>query len=818
MTGLFLASYVLGPLVMLVASAGAGLLLWRLAGRTLPGALVLPLGFAVLLAVGTFLTAFSFTARLNAVAIVLLGVGGLALERRAVLDAVRGWRGWAWSGLAALGAYAMVIGPAMSTGGPSWTGYARITDLAQQMEWAEWLATHGREIPPVRDGSFHEVISKTAVTGYPGAGNSVFAGVAQLMGVSPIWLYQTLMAFTAAMLVLAVYGLLAGLVRERWVRAAGGFIAAQPNTLFGYALVGGIKEFTSAFALVFCAAVVGVVRPREDGVRGMLPLVAAISAGIGTFSLTIGPWYGALLGLAVLITVLVRGEGGGLPRIDVGPLRAWAGIAVLAAALSAPMLYWATQLAKVAVQAEGSGATALIDLGNLAAPIPARASLGVWISGDYRVPSLGDTPATALIGALVAALAAVGLYAAWRRRDRGVLLLSAAGAVALVYYTQRTGPWIQLKSICLSGPIVLALACAGARRLAEVRLPGRAGIAAAVVAGAAAAAGVLAGNAMAIHDITLAPSARMHDLEQVGDRFAGQGPAVYPAHEEYAEYFLRDLTVNALVNPGVAGIGPPQLRPDVLANGPVPSFGYDLDAFIVTWLERNRIIVVRRGPLFSRPPATYRRVRRSRFTDVWRRTSDPGRVIWHVAVPGAGPDGIVEDCKQLVFRARPDMRVAWAIRPQTVTAHLGDGELTRAWERSTGDTVLMNGPGSSTVLVTTDRSGPYRVWMQGPVQRPVTVTVDGRRVGAVSDAWSYPQGWTLVGSTTLRAGNHTVRISRPAGRPVPGDGAGGFPVGPVVLERADDPAAQTVRTAPATEARAVCSRAPEYDWVELLRG
>ena len=193
---------------------------------------------------------------------------------------------------------------------------------------------------------------------------------------------------------------------------------------------------------------------------------------MGTFSITIGPWLAVLLILAVLATVLVRRTGTWVPGIDWLALRSWIGAGVLAIALAAPMIYWATQLAKVAVAAQGPGATALIDLGNLAAPVPARAALGVWISGDYRVPSLGDTNATLLGGVIVGILALVGLAWAAHKRDRGLLFVGIASAVALLYFTQRTGPWIQLKAICVVGPVALALAFAG---VAAIRGVGRFG-------------------------------------------------------------------------------------------------------------------------------------------------------------------------------------------------------------------------------------------------------------------------------------------------------------------------------------------------------
>jgi hypothetical protein len=776
--------------------------------------LVLPAGFAALLAIGTFLTAFDLTAELNAVALVLLAIGGLVLERRTVVAALR--TGWAFfaPAVAALAGYLLMVFPAMSTGTASWTGYQRITDLSQQFNWAAWLVTRGREIPPVRDGGFLEVISKTAVTGYPGAGNAVFGSVAQIFGVQPAWTYQALMGITVAMLVLAVYGLLERAVESRGLRTLGAFVAAQPSILFGYGMVGGIKEYTSAFGLVFCGALLNRLRPSEQGLRGMLPLALGVSATIGSFSLTIGPWMGVLLPVAAAITVVGRRW-----EIDRRALAAWAGTAVVIAALSAPMLYWATQLAKVAVQAEGSDATALIDLGNLRAAIPVRSALGAWISGDYRNPELGDTPQTALVLVVIAALAIVGLVAAWRARHRGLLVLALSTAVATLYYVTRTGPWIELKAICLTGPIVLSLAFTGVAWIGRAA-PLRTGRGALAAGGAAVVAlGVLAGNALAIHDITLAPGERMRDLDRIGQRFAGQGPAVYPAHEEYAELFLRDLKVTALVNPGAAGIGPPQLRPDVLANGPEFSRAYDLDAFIVTWLEQARLIVQRRGPFFSRPPARYELVRRSRFTDVWRRSSGEW-AFWHVAVPGAGPEEMRLDCRELIRRVptvNPDTsRIAYAIPPQNAVTDLDESRLPGPWRSTSPDTVVMNGPGSVEGTVRVPETGEYRIWIQGAEQRPATVAIDGREAGVLDDAWSYTQGWTLLSTRRVDAGTHAVRLTKGSGRPWPGDGAGGAAVGPIVLERADDPSAGAVRYAPLSDARRICRDVADYDWVELV--
>jgi hypothetical protein len=406
------------------------------------------------------------------------------------------------------------------------------------------------------------------------------------------------------------------------------------------------------------------------------------------------------------------------------------------------------------------------------------------------------------------------------RRELGLLALSAGTAIALLYYTQRTGPWIQLKSIALAGPVMLALAFTGASAVAGSRRLRRLALPVAVVAGGAVAFGVLLGNAQAYHDTTITPASRMRDLEQVGQKYAGKGRTLYPAHEEYSELFLRDAQGSDFVNPAAGGAGFPLWRPEVLAKAPAPSFAFDLDTMQLAWVEKFPLIVMPRGPTWSRPPANYRRVDRTPYLDVWQQTAPEASVITHVPVPGGGPAAVRTQCADLVRRARtagPGARVAWSTPPVASAAQLGQGDMNVNW-RPDGDAgVRMNGPGFVRASVGTPTTGTYRVWIQGPNQRPVQVSIDGRRVATFSDSWSYPQHWTLLTTMDLAAGKHLVRLDRRGGRPFPGDGAGGQPVGPVILEQVAG-SEQAVQTAPASQAASVCARAARYDWVELLRG
>jgi hypothetical protein len=308
----------------------------------------------------------------------------------------------------------------------------------------------------------------------------------------------------------------------------------------------------------------------------------------------------------------------------------------------------------------------------------------------------------------------------------------------------------------------------------------------------------------------------MRDLERVGDTFAGQGPTLYPAHEEYAEYFLRKADGSAYVNPASEGSGFVGFRPDVLAKAPQPSFAFDLDTMDVQGIERYPLVVQRRGPFWSRPPVNYKLVDRSPFTEVWKR-QERLTVLQHVPVPGTGPAGVKAECQALVRKARaggPRVQVSWAETGRTAIAHLGTGTTVPTWRKSKTDLIQMYGPGFLETTIDVPEAGTYRVWVQGPNQRPVNVTIDGRPAGTLGRTWSYPQGWTQISTIDVPAGRHTVRLDRRGGRPLPGDGVGGQPVGPLVLERTGTQRG-VVHTAPASQAAEVCRNAENYDWVEL---
>ncbi len=811
MTGLFLIAWVVAPIVFFAVSLGGGLLVQRAADGALPNIYVLPIGFALTIAIGALLTALEATAELVGPACALLAVAGFVLERRRLPLPSLG-ASWVWPALAAGAAFAVVAAPVVLSGTAGFTGYSRIVDIAHQFDFSAYLATKARVLPTVTDSSYLEVAIKTLGIGYPGGWQASLGGFARLTGTDLAWIYQPLLSMTAAMLALSIYGLLERMIASRPLRALAAGVAAQPNILYAYGTVGGFKELAAASSLVLTMGVLGFAASRR-GWRSAVPAAVAISASLASLNLTVVPWLGIFLAGTLLVIVWRA------PRRLLTVPR-FAALGAMVGLLALPTLIEAVKLAPVAASAEGSGRTVLVDLGNLAQPMPVLASAGVWLTRDYRFTSTGKGPLTYALIALVLALALLGVVAALRRREWPIPLLGAASAIALTYYALRTGPWIQLKAISISGPMVLLCAFAGIGALRDGlagRRP-RLGTAAGWLVAGVVALGVVAGNALAYHDTTVAPAKRLRDLEHVGDRLAGKGPTLYPANEEYAEYFLRDAKGVGLVNPPRGGPGFPQVRPDAIRRqGSKPNYAWDLDELQSSWVEKFPYIVLRRAPSSSRPPANYELAFSTPFHDVWRRARPASTVVRHVPAPL--PRRRAATCASFARAAAlsPGTRVAYAQLPPALPLVLKRFTHSGGWGATPDGQLLTAGQGTVGGRFSLPQGGRFRVWLGGDFGRAVEVRVDGRLVGTLKTRHNYPEQYELVTQRPLGQGRHRFEIRRGGGNLEPGNSSGDeFPIGPLVFELIT-PNARRVISAPAREAQAICARTPRLDWVELVR-
>jgi hypothetical protein len=806
LTGAFICGCILFPLVLLVLSTGNGLLVRRLAGEnSLPGALVVPVGFALLVATCAFVTYISWLAPAAGYIALALALLGFVLQARAGSVRMPRPQGIPWAALAALVAFVAIGAPTLLTGTPTWTGYSRIIDIGFQMDFSQYLAEAGRAATSF-NSSYHANAEKLVSIGYPGGGQATLGSVAALIHTNVAWCYQMYHAFAAAAGALAIYALLGHVNKNRPLRALGAAVAIQPNVLYGYALEGGIKELTTATMLMICAAVLAERLPGEGDSRSLVPAAVALSGSIAAFSIGVAPWLGIVLA-GLFVASLIGGH-------RARTLLRWAQLTVLTVLISLPgVISAATQLSGIAGHAIGG--TVELGLGNLSAPVPDWSAAGVWLTGDYRFPLVHVT-GTHILDVFMIALAAIGILFALVRRRWVFVLLGVSAPIAIAYYIAHTSAWLQFKAFTITGVMVLTLAFAGAAALHGLKRRGAAQLGwllAAVIAG-----GVLYGNALIYHDTTIAPAARYYELAALGKRYAGQGPTLFPAFDEYAEYFLREERSSTFVQPAYDEFG---LLPHILAPGTI-GFAFTLNQFQMSYLQKFRLIVTPRGPMTVRAPSNWDLVQQTRYFDIWRRERPAADVYVHYPLSGLPHERTATFCNGLqksLRAAGPGATVSYVVAPAAVDVIPAAGVHPDYWKPE-GNELVAYGAGSDRVTFTLPHAADYDLWIEGTIGRPIKFIIDGHKVGTVAYEERYPTQFLHIGSRMLAAGRHTLVIERGGGSLHPGSGDDVDPdtrgLGPIVLLARGSQSYQ-LHVASAAAAARVCSAPLGYEWMEVLK-
>ncbi|HTW42724.1 MAG TPA: hypothetical protein VMD79_10465 [Solirubrobacteraceae bacterium] len=807
--GSFLSAWVVFPAVLLLASVGCGLLVRAAAAGELSKLLITPVGFALVVAICSFTTSYKWLAPATGASVAVAALAGYAWElfvrrarvRRPALGA------WVWPALAALAAFTAVGGPVFLTGSVGWTGYTRIVDIALQMDLSQHLIEAGRALPTNGNSSFNIVVTKLLAIGYPAGGQATLGGISQLARSNIAFSYQAYLAYTAAMGALAIFSMLGRVTRNALLRCVGATVAIQPNILYAYSLEAGIKELTTAATLMIVIAVASEGLPGTGSRRRAVPLAVACSAAFGAFSLGIVPWLGLLL-VGMLIVSLAKRAG------HREALASWGVFAVAGVLLSLPGVITAGKLYTVAGSAVG-GVVELGD-GNLAAPVSRWSSAGVWLTGDYRYPLANPTPSH-IFDVIMLALAALGVVAAVVRRRGLVLVVAASAAIALLYYLEHTGPWIQLKAFTITAAFVVLLAFVGIAALQASRsrlVSASAWLAVLVVAGS-----VLYGNAVIYRDTTLAPGARYRDLAAIGARYKGQGPTLDPYFDEYAEYFLRQEDGSTIVNPANLRF---QVLPGIVVPGGM-SFGWDLNQLVPSFLQSFPLIIQPRSPTASRAPSNYDLLETTRYFEVWRRDRPSSTVVEHLPLSNLPHERSALFCKNIVEHVRkagPGAEVAYA--RTSVLAVVNPVETVHPvyWGAASPSSLALYGAGELRTSFVLPQSTHYGVWLQGSIGRPLTFYIDGHRLASIGYEERYPDQFLFVGHTNLKAGRHTLRIVRGGGDLHPGDGQPGETtsrtLGVIVFNRENE-YDDRVYVAPGSRAEQVCAAPVGYEWMEVLK-
>ena len=781
-----LASWILLPVAVAVAAWGAGLLVERLLRTELEDGLALPIGFAATMVLLSVPYGLGLSASVATPLLALPVAAGFVLGRARLRASLPGPP----LALATIGAYVLYIAPVALTGEATFAGYTFLGDNAVHFSLVDHVREHGSRMGELPFSSYGAALDLNLGNGYPLGPHFQLASLTTLLGTEVAWLYHGYVAAIAALATIPAARLLASLGVGARASAAGAVVAVAAYLPFSYGLQGGAKELIMAglvlLGAVLAAELAVAVRPLRPAVLFAVPMAAAFTV----YSAGGLPWFLAMAAVALGVAVLRSPQRGRTLAAGAGAL---AGVFLLGAAVSiGSAVDFFDPARRLLVSSSDSG------VGNLVEGLPPWESLGIWLGGDFRFGPSYAAPTYALL-ALAGVLAVAGAVHAARRGAFG--LLFAAGACVAVWVLVPAGIYIEAKLLAILSPALVLLALAGCAALMGDRRLRLAGAAAA----AALAAGVLVSDWLASRDAYIAPKPRLDELREVGDRFAGSGPAMLDEFEEYGKHFLRRSDViapfdgNALV--------PAQLREP---RGVYASWA-DLDEMTLDYVRRFPLIVRRRNPIASRPPAPYRRVFLGDYYEAWR--ASPGqlaRILDHMPL-GDRADATAEvDCatvRGLAARGDAGALVA-AVRPSPLRVAAADMENSAGWP------VLPNGSvgalGAGELRAELDAPpGRYRVWVRGTFGRGADVLVDESRVGRAEQIQT-PGQMALAGEATLRGGSHTIALVRGGPGLGPGNGRDESyesiflePVSPVVLRRI-----------PPERAASLCGR--RADWVELL--
>src|SRR5581483_7897754 len=724
-------AWVAFPLLLAVLSFGCGSLVEVLGRSPLTPVLVLPTGFAVVVVVEELMTSAASTARFAPAAVAALAAAGAAGRAR------RPGRASLAPFTCAGGTFAVFGAPVVLSGAATFTGYIKLDDTATFLGMADRLATHGRSLAGLAPSTYEAALRINLAAGYPTGSFAPIALGHTFIRQDVAWLYQPYMAFAASVLALALYALLDGIVLGRRLRALVAFLAAQPALLFGYVLWGGVKEIVAASLVALVAAHSRGVLERETAPVDAIACASACAALVGALSLGGAIWL-APLSLALVLHVAAKG----LRRVYLLG-------AAAALALAAPSLAAATQVLRAANVTSFSSADVM---GNLPRRLDLVQVLGVWPTGDFRLGPSSPGLSSAILGVIVVCAGGM-LVSACRRHSWAVAVygLGAVGAVAVL--AARASPWIEAKAMATASPAFVLLAGAGAAVLLERRSRSL-GIAALVVL----AAGIGWSNALAYRGASIAPRGRLAELETIGARFAGDGPALMTEYEPYGvRHFLRDLDPE--------GASELRTRADPLDDGRLlPKGGAaDIDAFQLSSVLAYRTLVLRRSPAASRPPSAYALVWRGRYYDVWERQVAAPPISAHVALGSGLQPAAVPACRTVRSVARLAGRGGFVLavpRARSTILSLAAAAHPAGWVTGAKPgTVWPTSGGTLTRTFSVSRSGVYRVSVGGSFVDHLELRVDGRLVTSTNGQLAWPDEQTPLGQIRLDRGAHRLELT-----------------------------------------------------------
>ena len=309
-------------------------------------------------------------------------------------------------------AYALALAPVLLAGRPSFSSYLTLSDSAVHMAGADYLLQHGQTYAHLDlHNSYGQYINDYYNTSYPSGADTLFGGSAFLLGLPLIWAFQPFNAFMLAIAAGPAWLLVRRIGLNGPWAALAALTATVPALVYGYELIGSIKEITSLGMILTLGALV-VLYPRwlRGSAKGVIPFALAAAAGVSSLGAGFGPW---VLAAAAVLAVVMVGDASAAHHDVWRSLRmiAVGGIVALLAALPT----W-TEVSRSLQVAQNIASTG--NPGNLRAPLDTLQVFGVWLWGSYKHPPTGvDLTVTDALIAVTIAAVALGALRVIRARD-----------------------------------------------------------------------------------------------------------------------------------------------------------------------------------------------------------------------------------------------------------------------------------------------------------------------------------------------------------------------------------------------------------------
>jgi hypothetical protein len=692
----------------------------------------------------------------------------------------------------------LALAPVLFAGRPSFSSYLVLSDSAIHMAGADYLIRHGQDYANLDlHNSYGQYINDYYNTSYPSGSDTLFGGSAFLLNLPLIWAFQPFNAFILATATGPAWVILRQMRLDGVWAALGAFTATVPALVYGYELIGSIKEITALPMILTLGALV-VLNPRwvRRGPAGVIPFALVAAAGLSSLGAGFGAW--VLAAAAVPIAVAIADLLARRQTVRHVLLLVGAGVIV---ALVAALPTWVDLAGSLQVT---QNIAASPHPGNLATPLHAIQVFGAWLLESYkRLPSGTDRTATYVLIAVTLLACVAGAVqivrdrkwslAGWLALTIGVWLVAAAAATT----------WVSAKVLMLTSPVVVLLAWGGIAALRGSRLRLAAPLLALVLAG-----GVLVSDALQYHGSNLAPTARYQELARVNTLFAGRGPTLFTDFDEYSLYELRDLDVG----------GPNFIySPPALARS---QGGYrdavELERVPPADLLSYPLIVTRRDPAAARPPSSYRLLWEGAYYQVWGRQPGSQAAIADVRLAGSPSD----QCAQIGLLAElarlEDARLVAASSPALIPVPVAGASHPARWPR-VREGLSMSTPGRLEATFAIPKAGVWEVWLQGQIMPAVAVAVDGHRLTSIGGQLG---GNSLVPNTItpvrvfLSAGSHRLSVTPTEPALEPGGGSPSV-LFAIFLTPARGAGQQVLRSVSPLRWHSLCGR--PYEWVEAVR-